>query len=487
MLKRVLRPWLVRKSRFAEALAGRPGRRKWSTGEELWCLYRLGMYRSVVERVQSDSDLRGAFARAVSLAACGAVAEAEVVARELVAHRDGISHCAALSDALAPFAPAFALEICGLSSDASAVLRAALLLRNGLEAEAKSVLDVALASGMGSRHAELHLLHSNAVRPAPYERLADLNAFFAAHGVPGLELVEAAQPPSTLNLRATEPESMFDGPLVTVLMTTYRTGRRADAAIASVLGQSYRNLELIVIDDASDDDTPAVIEGWAARDDRVRFIRLGCNGGTYIAKSIGLEHARGEFVTCHDSDDWSHPLKIERQVRPLLTDRKLVATTSLWVRIQDDGDYYARPVHPLMRINPSSPLFRRREVIERMGTWDCVRTGADSEFMARLRLVFGRKAVKRIAQPLALGAHRPDSLMTAVSTGYGESGLSPKRLGYWEAWSKWHIECLADRRLPRLPSSLAEMLQARSFPVEDDMLLRPEQIRACMESALLHG
>lgn len=487
MLKRVLRPWLVRKSRFAEALAGRKGGRSWATGEELWCLYRLGMYRSVADRDQRDSDLRGGFARTVSLAACGRMYEAEVAARTFLIHRDAIPLCSALGDALAPFAPRLALEVCNLSPDVSPVLRAALLLRNGMVDDARRMVRDALEHGGATRYPELRLLHSNAFQPDPSRRLADLNAFLRAHAVPEVALVSEDVPPSALNLRGAEPVSVFDGPLVTVLMTTFRTGHRADAAIASVLAQSYRNLELIVVDDASGDETPAIIEAWAARDDRVRLIRLACNGGTYIAKSIGLAHARGEFVTCHDSDDWSHPLKIERQVRPLLSDRKLVATTSLWVRIQDDGDYYARPVHPLMRINPSSPLFRRKEVVERMGIWDCVRTGADSEFMARMRLVFGRKAVRRIAQPLALGAHRPDSLMTALTTGYSDVGLSPKRLDYWEAWSRWHIECLANGRKPRLPASLGESLNGRRFPVSDEMVIPPKQIRACMESVSLHG
>lgn len=487
MLKRALRPWFVRKSRFAEALASGKGGKDWSSGEALWCLYRLGMYRSVAEREQRDSDLRGAFARAVSLAACGRVVEAETTARAFVAHREALAQCAGLSDALAPFAPRLALEICELSPDASPVLRAALRLRNDQVREAGVLIESVYGAGAAERFPELHLLRANAFRPDADARLADLNAFFAAHGVPEVALIDPDAPPSTLNLRADRPDSVFEGPLVTVLMTTYRTGHRADAAIASVLAQSYRNLELIVVDDASDDDTPAVIESWAVRDDRVRFIRLGCNGGTYIAKSIGLEHARGEFVTCHDSDDWSHPLKIERQVRPLLADRRLVATTSLWVRIQDDGDYYARPVHPLMRINPSSPLFRRKEVLERMGIWDCVRTGADSEFMARMRLVFGRKAVKRIAQPLSLGSHRPDSLMTAASTGYSETGLSPKRLDYWEAWSKWHIDCLSKRAKPRMPSSLGDMLVERRFPVSSEMILDADHVRACIASAVVHG
>ncbi len=268
-----------------------------------------------------------------------------------------------------------------------------------------------------------------------------------------------------------------NGPLVSVLMTTFRTGERASVAIDSLLNQTYRNLEIIVVDDASGDATPDLVEAWARKDARVRLLRLSANGGTYLAKSMGLQLARGEFVTCHDSDDWSHPVKIERQVRPLLDDASLVATTSHWVRMQDDGMFYARPVHPLMRFNPSSPLFRREVVLKRMGAWDMVRTGADSEFHARLKLVFGKQAVKRIAQPLALGSHREGSLMTAGDTGYSDTGVSPQRLAYWQAWGAWHIDCLRKGVLPQLPLDLEVLAQERPFIAPQEIVVTAEQVR----------
>ena len=252
-------------------------------------------------------------------------------------------------------------------------------------------------------------------------------------------------------------------------------------AIESLLKQTYRNLEIIVVDDASGDTTPDLVQAWAQKDARVRLLRLTTNGGTYLAKSMGLQLARGEFVTCHDSDDWSHPLKIERQVRPLLTDSALVATTSHWVRMQDDGMFYARPVHPLMRFNPSSPLFRREVVLERMGAWDMVRTGADSEFHARLKLVFGKRAVKRIAQPLALGSHREGSLMTAGDTGYSDAGISPQRLAYWEAWGAWHIACLRQGGLPRLPQDMARLAESRLFSAPEEICVSAQQVRAAQQ------
>jgi glycosyltransferase involved in cell wall biosynthesis len=223
-----------------------------------------------------------------------------------------------------------------------------------------------------------------------------------------------------------------------------------------LLAQTYQNIEIVVVDDASDDATGAVVEEIATQDQRVRYVKLPCNVGTFVAKNIGLEFARGDFITCQDSDDWAHPRKIELQMQPLLQNSRLIVTTSHWVRLQDDGLFYARSVYPLMRHNPASPLFRRQPVQRYAGSWDCVRTGADSEFIARLKLVFGHKAVYRIKKPLTFGAHRPDSLMTAVTTGYTAEGISATRLAYWEAWGHWHIDELRAGRKPRMPVGLTD-------------------------------
>jgi hypothetical protein len=475
MLKRLFSRWHFRRSRFAHGLAlERPKRSK---EFHLWAHYRLGMYQSVADAGYNAKSWRGLFAKAVSLAACGRLGEARDYVKMMAECRDCRRHVPALADALAPFMPESALLLIE-GIDAPAALRAALLMRIGRTAEARSVLEAAFEQGKQRYHPELLLHRSNAMPDfLPQQRLADLNAFLEAHGLPAVALKDPELPPSPVNVKPAAPFKASSGPLVTILMTTYRTGKRADTAIASVLAQSYRNIELIVVDDASGDDTPAIVRDWAKRDSRVTFIPLECNVGTYAAKNIGLRYAEGAFVTCHDSDDWSHPLKIEHQVRPLLDDPRLVATTSHWVRMQDDGVYYARQLHPLMRLNPSSPLFRRKEVLERAGAWDCVRTGADSEFLARLRLVFGKRAVKRVAQPLSLGSHRPDSLMTAGSTGYSDTGVSPQRLAYWEAWGEWHIRELHAKRTPFVP---AELLAERRFDAPESIVVPSSEIEKCM-------
>ena len=111
--------------------------------------------------------------------------------------------------------------------------------------------------------------------------------------------------------------------------------------------------------------------------------------------------------------------------------------------------FYARPVH-LARLNPASPLFRRDLVAREMGLWDLVRTGADSEFHAPCDWCSDVRRLKRIALPLAFGAHRPNSLMTAPDTGYCVSGNRPCDSDTGRRGTRWQIAELRAGRRPRL-------------------------------------
>ena len=127
----------------------------------------------------------------------------------------------------------------------------------------------------------------------------------------------------------------------------------------------------------------------ASSDQRVRVIRLDNNAGTWIAKNAGLKHARGEFITMHDADDWSHPAKLTLQMEPLLRDRKVMCSSSYFFRVSEEtGRPFTRNAKSLLRWNPSSLLFRR-EVIEELGDYFPNLLGGDCEFAARIETRWG--------------------------------------------------------------------------------------------------
>lgn len=482
MLKALSFLWNARHRRFVHALSHLEGRQEGDLpGGAVWALYQLGMYRTVVRESVGSHERRATFARAVSLAACGDVSaarqEVQLYRRKRGSRRERIS----LATALAPYLP---LEAASLIDDLPAVapgFRVAIMLASHQHSNAASMLG-SLSAAEFSADPELHLLENNVFGGSSLEQLARLNAYLKAHGLSSVRLVDELRMPSPRNLIAEVSAANVQGPLVTVLMTTYCTGERVVAAIESILSQSYRNIQLIVVDDASSDETPERVQEVASRDARLCLVRLPRNVGTYAAKLIGLMRAEGEFVTCHDSDDWAHPRKLELQVLPLLKDRRLVGSASCMVRMQDDGVFYARAVYPVRRLNQSSLLFRRDEVLRSAGVWDCVRIGADTELLARIRLIFGLHSVLKVPLPLTLGSHRSGSLMTGKDTGYSAVGVSPVRLEYCEAYSRWHIRTVGQGGKPQLPRDLRHVVCRRAFPVPESIQVSASEVQFCLDS-----
>jgi len=110
--------------------------------------------------------------------------------------------------------------------------------------------------------------------------------------------------------------STSDEPCVSVIVPAYNSEGTLDETLGSVRAQSYRLLEIIVIDDGSTDGTAAIAERHADEDARVRLIRKS-NGGVASARNRGIDEATGTLIAPVDADDLWHPEKIERQLAVL--------------------------------------------------------------------------------------------------------------------------------------------------------------------------
>ncbi|NEG55647.1 glycosyltransferase [Bifidobacterium sp. SMA15] len=94
--------------------------------------------------------------------------------------------------------------------------------------------------------------------------------------------------------------------MVSVVIPVYKVERFLDACVASVVAQTYRNLEILLVDDGSPDACPAMCDAWAARDARVRVIHKP-NGGLSDARNAGIAEATGDYIYFADSDDTVAP------------------------------------------------------------------------------------------------------------------------------------------------------------------------------------
>lgn len=107
---------------------------------------------------------------------------------------------------------------------------------------------------------------------------------------------------------------MIDG-LVSIIMPAYNAEKYISESIKSVLAQTYRNWELIVVDDCSNDGTINIIKQYQMLDNRIRVIYLKCNAGVANARNVGMELAQGRYIAFLDSDDLWLDIKLEEQIR----------------------------------------------------------------------------------------------------------------------------------------------------------------------------
>jgi glycosyltransferase involved in cell wall biosynthesis len=164
-------------------------------------------------------------------------------------------------------------------------------------------------------------------------------------------------------------------PLVTVLVTVLDGERHLRESLDSILGQTFRDFELVVVDDGSTDSTPAVLASYG---DRVTVLRNDENLGVPRAANRGLAMARGRFVARQDADDVSDPERLERQVAFLEAHPEVALVACAYRRIDPQGRVTGKrpvPLDPvsirwrLLFLNAftHSSLVFRRDAVEAIG------------------------------------------------------------------------------------------------------------------------
>ncbi len=276
-----------------------------------------------------------------------------------------------------------------------------------------------------------------------------LAAFRALLPEPRPTFTGAADLPPFDRLTAPAPPPVEAPQRVSVVVTAYRPDEGLITAVRSIVAQSWRNVEVVIVDDASPPEHDEVLARAVALGDRIRLVRQPVNRGTYAARNAGLDAAGGEFVTFQDSDDWSHPRRLELQVAPLRADKRLTATTSAGMSVTETM-LLNRPGVRSGRFNPSSLLFRRTLVTGRIGYFDPVRKAADSEYIGRIQAAFGARSVRHVENgPLALIRLTENSLSRSEIRAHW---MHPARVAYSSAYLRWHRAIAAGEAEPYRPA-----------------------------------
>jgi glycosyltransferase involved in cell wall biosynthesis len=266
-------------------------------------------------------------------------------------------------------------------------------------------------------------------------------------------------------LQAEAPVTVTEGPLVTIVMPVYKPDEYTDLAIQSALNQSYRNLEIIIVDDGSGADAAERLNKWQGRDARVKVVLNEPNAGAYTSRNIGYSMAEGEFITIFDGDDWQHPQKIELLVQGALqrSDGRLVSAP--WTRADEDLFFHYRGWRGAF-ITPAhvSTMFHTATIREHLGHWDSVRKAADTEFILRYQaLVNGEEPFEVCEAPLTLSLVGASNLsMEDFRLGY----RSPDRVSYRDSYEHWHKMIQRGEHSGYLDFPLAD----RAFPAPSRFL-----------------
>jgi glycosyltransferase involved in cell wall biosynthesis len=126
-------------------------------------------------------------------------------------------------------------------------------------------------------------------------------------------------------------------PLISVIMPVYNPGDFLTSALESILNQSYSNFEFIIVDDASTDDSWKIIRSFARRDKRIRAFRNHINLGVSLTSNIALSKAKGDYIARMDSDDISAPDRLQKQLKFLQKNKKIILVGGQCTIINQDG------------------------------------------------------------------------------------------------------------------------------------------------------
>ena len=188
---------------------------------------------------------------------------------------------------------------------------------------------------------------------------------------------------------------MSKTPLISVILPTYNRAKYLARSIESVLSQSYKNFELVIIDDGSRDNTPSLISKY--QDPRIKIIKNETNVGFVRSLNKGINYAKGKYISRIDDDDlWPDPSKLRKQVEFLEDNPEYVLVGCGIIRIDSEGKEIKRYLLPekdkdikeiMLIVSPFAHIgtIFRKQAWESVGGYDeKLHFSQDSDLWARL-------------------------------------------------------------------------------------------------------
>lgn len=294
-----------------------------------------------------------------------------------------------------------------------------------------------------------------------------LNCLYRSLGMSAVRLLRDATLP-LMDRLVSDATHSIRGPKISVIMPSYCPGAGIYTAVRSLLQQTWRNLEIIIVNDGSPDSYTERFEHVASLDSRILVVNNNENLGAYVARNHGLAIASGEYVTVHDDDDWSHPDKLALQASVLCDNGHVMATTSEHIRTSEHLVFQRLNMRPRYLQKNFSSLMVRKTLFNTIGLWDDVNRAGDVEFETRLEQnISATQKVDISGKPLAF-SRTWDGSLTSGEMSRGHFAYS--RILYRWSFRQWQwsqrrlgLRAVRDRDSARpyaIPSSFSSVEDA---------------------------
>lgn len=260
--------------------------------------------------------------------------------------------------------------------------------------------------------------------------------------------------------------------LVSVVIPVYNAGYFLPQAIESILNQTYKNLELICVDDVSTDESFKILQKFSKQDKRIKIYRLKKHSGVSIAANFAINHAKGRFIARMDADDLMMKTRIEKQMKFLLENTDKVAVGGQCKRIDAYGKSLGIKRFPLAHKEIASMVFRsipiqqsslmvNRNRLPGNFPWynQKLPIGEDYELYYKL-LQYGKLA------------NLPDTILLYREHEKGISFVSQKKT-FWYIWKSRLLGITKYGYVPDLKSVINVLIQTIIALILPDKLLYP--------------
>ena len=179
-----------------------------------------------------------------------------------------------------------------------------------------------------------------------------------------------------------------------MIVPVYNVAKYLSQCLDSLINQTYPEFEVLLVDDGSTDGSAEICREYQQRDQRIRLIRLTTNQGLSNARNVGIENAKGDYVTFVDSDDWLNHDFLEQMLTPVLAHQAEIVLGNYYRYDEAQHNFLLYdPAYPTQELTPTDYLRERSELrhLEFVSAWGKLFKRTLFDMPTRLRFPFGRK------------------------------------------------------------------------------------------------